>query len=320
MERELQEKAQAQQQLEQQQQLLKARSASASTPTAVRQAEETAKRVMELNAAAAAAGATGVQRGLAESLCLTGTPAMESLPLKDLVVQLPKLLTNPDLAAATQSLIPNPAYTTTEPFLQNSTNPTPFSAHSSSVVSSGVSVAHQVQPPSPQFLQQPVPSAVVTNGSIAGGNSTGKASKGRSNSGKTPRTNKTSQQQPPLPPPPPQQQQQQTPVSSQQPAQPISPQAAPLALNLQTEHNGGEDYRPSCHLDAHWSIGSAYSLRIDQKKEIAYPVTVKIVKLNIDCRDIYIYQKIFCEAFRLFFILTNWGRWCGWLCLHLART
>lgn len=238
MERELQEKAQAQQQLEQQQQHLKTRSSSASTPTAVRQAEETAKRVMELNAAAAAAGATGVQRGLAESLCLTGTPAKDSLPLKDLVVQLPKLLTNPDLATATQPLIPNPAYT--EPFLQNFTSPSPFSAQSTPVVSSGASVAHQVQPPSPQFLQQPVPSA-VTNGNAAAGNSTGKASKGRSNSGKTPRTNKTAQQQPPLPPPPPQQQQQ-TLVSPQQPAQPISSQGAPLALNLQNEHNGGEDY------------------------------------------------------------------------------
>lgn len=237
MERELQEKAQAQQQLEQQQQLLKARSASAATPAAVRQAEETARRMMEMNAAA---GASGVQRGLAESLGLTGTQALEALPLKDLVVQLPRMLSDPDMA--TESFMPNLDYTTPEPFLPNAPMPALFPVHSSLGVGPGVSMAQQVQPPSPQFMQQPVPSAVVTNGSLVPGNSAGKVSKGRSNSGKAPRTNKASPQQPPLPPPP--LQQQQAPISPQQLEQPLSPQGAPLALNLQTDHNGGEHYAP----------------------------------------------------------------------------
>lgn len=206
VEKELKEKAQAQQQIEQQQH--KPRSGSGSTPLAVRQAEETAKKVMELNAAS---GAAGVQRGLAESLCLTGNPTMDSVPLKDLVVQLPKLLSNPDLAAATQSLLPSPAFALTEPFLQSSASSVPSS--SPSVPSSGAS-AGQVQPPASLSLQQPLPTTVVSNG-----NNSVKAGKGRGNAGKAPRsTGKGTQQQPPspLPPPPPQQphQPQQLPTTS----------------------------------------------------------------------------------------------------------
>ena len=197
VERELQDKAQAQQQLEHQQQLLKARSPSTT-----------------------ATGVAGVQRGLMESVC----PTMDSLPLKDLVQQLPKLLTSPDLAAATQSLLPNPS----SPIPANSTQ-----------ASLGVSIAPQTQPPSPQFLQQPLPSTVVANVNATGNSSSssgnGKVSKGR-NTGKTSRPNKASQQQPVLPPPPPPQQQSLS-STTQLATQSLSPQAAALTLNLQT---GGE--------------------------------------------------------------------------------
>ncbi|KAL8603592.1 hypothetical protein ACOMHN_022544 [Nucella lapillus] len=202
MERELQDKAQVQQQLEQQQQqLIKIRTTSASN----------------------VCGAAGPQRSLPEPLSLPGSQFLESLPLKDLMVQLPqipKLLTSQD-PTSSQTLIPNP--------------PTPLTAPSP-IVSPGVSVAQQVLPPSPQFYQQPVPSTVVTNGNMGSGSSAGKAAKGRNASGKAPRT-KTCQQQPPLPPPPPLQQP--LPSPSQLVAQSVSSTVTPLALNLQIEHNGG---------------------------------------------------------------------------------
>ncbi|XP_076458680.1 ankyrin repeat and KH domain-containing protein 1-like isoform X4 [Babylonia areolata] len=222
MERELQDKAQAQQQLEQQQQqLLKARSPTVSST------------------------GTQQQRSLPDPLCLPTSPGMDSLPLKDLVVQLPKLLTSPDLAA--QSLLPSP--------------PAPHPAPPP-IASPGMSVAQQVQPPSPQFYQQPVPSTVVTNGNMGGGNSTGKVSKGRSAAGKTPRT-KTSQQQPPLPPPPPQQQP--LPSPSQIVAQSVSSTVAPLALNLQMEHNGGsQSHQPDFSQQTPVQV-SAEALQLQQQ-------------------------------------------------------
>lgn len=237
VERELQEKAQAQQQLEHQQQLLKSRSTPATaSPAALRQAEETAKKVLEFNLAAntLASGQPG-QRGLAESLCLASTTPID-LPLNDLVVQLPKLLGNSDLAAATQSLINNsPSFPPSpDPYYQHSPiSQTQLPSSPTSPITSSTTL--QQQPP--QLFQQ-----VAGSGSPVGGNNAGflgtKTPVIKRNNNKVPRINKSQQplvqqQLPPLPPSPPQQQP--LPPASPQLIQPLSP----IAQNFQPEHNGG---------------------------------------------------------------------------------
>lgn len=246
MEKELQEKAQAQQQLEQQQQLLKARSASAAIPAAVRQAEET-KKAMEVNLACAApsrSSSSSMQPGLAESLCLTGPPTVDS-PLSDLVVQLPKLLSSGELAAAAHSLMPHTAYP--DAYIQHPATSSPQLVLPPQLpVSTPSSTMGTLISPSQQQAQQAAAGGGGTSqgSNLPCGNGGGigvKTSNKRNSSGKVQRSKSqqiqqqqqvlSQQQQPPLPPPPPQQQ---LPLSPQ----PLS--SPPMSLAFQPEHMGGK--------------------------------------------------------------------------------